>query len=80
VVQRLHPVEPEQEPQDLLLTPPEAREMGLGPGGIDRHDGQVFGRGRGIGEPLDDRSRTVVIVSIERDHGERVPPPLASVR
>jgi hypothetical protein len=80
VVQRLDPVEAEQESQDRLLPPPEAREMRLGPGGIDGHDRQVFGRGRGIGELLDERSRAVDLVSIERDQGERAPPLVASVR
>ena len=54
--------------------------MRLGPGRIDRQDGQVFGRGRRIGEPLGQRSRAVVLVSIQRDHGQRVPSRLASVR
>jgi hypothetical protein len=80
MVQRVDSVKAEQESQDLLLARPEAREMGLGPGGIDRQDGQVLGRGRRICEPLDKRSRTVVIVSIQRDHGERVLSPLASLR
>ena len=55
MVQGLDPVEAEQELQDHLLARPEAREMRLGPGGIDREDGEVFGRGRGVCEPLDER-------------------------
>jgi hypothetical protein len=54
--------------------------MHLGPGRIDRQDGQLFGRRCGVCEPLDKRSRTVVLVSIQRDHGERVLSPLASLR
>ena len=81
VVQRLDPVEAEQESQNLLLTPPETGEKGLGLGRIDRPDGQVLGRGgRRIGEPFGQRHRAVVIVTIERDQGGRVPPPRASVR
>jgi hypothetical protein len=80
VVQRLEPVKAEQEVQDHLLTRPEAREMGLGPGRVDRQDGQVFGCGHRIGEPVDGRSRTVVIGSVEGDQGERVAPPRASIR
>ena len=57
MVQGLDPVEAEQELQDHLLARPEAREMRLGPGRIDRQDGQVFGRRRGVCEPLDKRSR-----------------------
>jgi hypothetical protein len=78
MVQGLDPVEAEQELQDHLLARPEAREMRLGPGRIDRQDGQLFGR-RGC-EPLDERSRTVLLVSIQRDHSQRVPSRLASVR
>jgi len=54
--------------------------MRLGPGRIDRQDGEVFGRGRGVCEPLDERSQAVVLVSIQRDHAQRVPSRLASVR
>jgi hypothetical protein len=80
VVQGLDPVEAEQELQDHLLARPEAREMRLGPGRIDRQDGEVFGRRSGVCEPLDERSRAVVLVSIQRDHGQGVPSRLASVR
>lgn len=54
--------------------------MRLGPGRIDRQDGQLFGRRGGICEPLDERSRTVVLVSIQRDHAQRAPSGPASVR
>jgi hypothetical protein len=54
--------------------------MRLGPGRIDRQDGEVFGRRSGVCEPLDERSRAVVLVSIQRDHGQGVPSRLASVR
>jgi hypothetical protein len=80
MVQGLDPIEAEQELQDHLLARPEAREMRLGSGGIDRQDGEVFGRRCGVGEPLDKRSRTVVLVSIQRDHSQRAPSRLASVR
>jgi hypothetical protein len=80
MVQGLDPIEAEQELQDHLLAPLEARDMRLGPGRIDRQDGEVFGRGRGVCEPLDERSRTVVLVPIQRDQGQRVPSWLASVR
>jgi hypothetical protein len=80
LVQGLDPVEAEQELQDHLLARPEAREMRLGPGRVDRQDGQLFGRGGGVCKLLDERSRTVVLVSIQRDQGRRVPSRLASVR
>jgi hypothetical protein len=80
MVQGLDPVEAEEALQDHLLARPEAREMRLGPGGIDRQNGEVFGRGRGVCEPLNERSRPVVLVSIQRDHAQRVPSRLASVR
>ena len=54
--------------------------MRPGPGGIDRQDGEVFGRRSGVCEPLDERSRAVVLVSIQRDHARRVPSRPASVR
>jgi hypothetical protein len=72
VVQGLDPVEAEQELEDHLLARPEAREMRLGPGRIERQAGQLFGRRGGICEPLDERSRTVVLVSIQCDHARRV--------
>jgi hypothetical protein len=80
VVQGLDPVEAEQELQDHLLARPEAREMRLGPGRIDRQDGQPFGRRDGVCEPLAERSRTVVLVSIQRDRARRVPSWPPSVR
>jgi hypothetical protein len=79
VIQGLDPVEAEQELQDHLLARPEAREMRLGPGRIERQDGQLFRRRGAICEPLDERSRTVVLVSIQRDQGQRIPSRLASV-
>jgi hypothetical protein len=54
--------------------------MRLGPGRIHRQGGQLFGRGGGVCELLDERSQAVVLVSIQRDHGQGVPSRLASVR
>jgi hypothetical protein len=80
VVQGLDPVEAEQELEDHLLARPEAREMRLDPGRIERQDGQLFWRRGEICEPLAERSRAVVLVSIQRDQARRVPSRPPSVR
>ena len=69
----LEPVEAEQESQDLLLTRPEAREVRLRPGRIDRA-GSARSSGVAdprIDEPVGERSRAVVLPPIERHQGER---------
>jgi hypothetical protein len=68
--------EPEQEPQDRLLTGRQARELLLRASAIDRQDRQVLGRGaRRIDEPFGPEAvRAVVARRIDHHEGDVMPP------